>query len=187
MRSRLVLVLPGGGYGPQGAALRFPLLAIEQLGPSDWKLISYPTIPAGTADAFSVLTDAVAEQVLSVIHDAQADEVAFLAKSLGTRALAGISQRIPRHLPARAIWLTPLFGAPEVRDLAAASGLRSLIIAGDADPYHYRDGLDLVATTLDASTLIVAEADHSLEVPGDVHASIRALTAITMAVIEFMG
>ncbi len=180
-------MLPGGGYGPEGAALRFPLLALEQLGPADSKLISYPTIPAGTADASSVLIDTVAKQVLPVIHESAADEVVFVAKSLGTRALAGVSERLPRNLPASAIWLTPLFGVPEVRDLAAASRLRSLMIAGSADPYHDHDGFEFVARALDASTLLVEEADHSLEIPGDVRASIRALTALTTAVLEFAG
>ena len=187
MRSRLVVVLPGSGYGPQGAALRFPLLAIEQMGSAVSTVIAYPQIPSGTADPTSAFADAVAEQVLPMILETSADEVVFVAKSLGTRALAGFSHRLRPDLPATAIWLTPLFGEPEVRDRAAASGLRSLIVAGDADPYHDDAGFDLVASALDASTLLVADADHSLEVPGDAHASVRALAALTTAVIDFMA
>ena len=187
MRSRLVVVLPGRGYGPQGAALRFPLLAIEQLGSTESMVIAYPSIPSGTADPTSVLADAVADQVLPVVIETSTDEVVFVAKSLGTQALSGFCERLPPDLSAHAIWMTPLFGIPEVRDRAAASGLRSLIVAGDADPYHDHDGFDLVAAALNASTLLVAGADHSLEVPGDAHASIRALTALTSAVIDFMA
>ena len=122
-----------------------------------------------------------------MVLESSTDEVVFVAKSLGTRALASFSQRLPSALPAQAIWLTPLFAEPEVRDRAAASGLRSLIVAGDVDPYHDDDGFDFVASALDASTLLVADADHSLEVPGDVQASIRAVTALTTAVIDFMS
>ena len=86
-----------------------------------------------------------------------------------------------------AIWLTPLFGAADVRELAAQSGLRSLIVAGDADPYHDADGFEHVARALGASTLIVERADHALEVPGDVGASIDALSALTAAVLDFHG
>lgn len=117
----------------------------------------------------------------------QADEVVFLAKSLGTRALAGIADRLARNRLASAIWLTPLFGVPEVRELAAGSGMRSLIVAGDVDPYHDPDGFQQVASALCASTLIVEHADHALEIPGDVRASIGALTALTAAVLGFNG
>ena len=89
----------------------------------------------------------------------QADEGVFLAKSLGTRALAGIADRLARNRLASAIWLTPLFGVPEVRELAAGSGMRSLIVAGDVDPYHDPDGFQQVASALCASTLIVEHAD----------------------------
>ena len=187
MRSRLVVVLPGRGYGVQGAALRFPLLAIEQLGSTESMVVAYPSISAGTADPTSVLADAIAEQVLPVVLETSTDEVVFVAKSLGTQALACFCERLPTDLSANAIWMTPLFGVPEIRDRAADSGLRSLIVAGDADPYHDHDGFDLVASVLNASTLLIASADHSLEVPGDAHASIRALTALTSAVIDFMA
>jgi pimeloyl-ACP methyl ester carboxylesterase len=187
MRSRLVVVLPGGGYGPQGAALRFPVLALKQLGPADSRLISYPAVAPRTVDGTASLIDAVAEQVLPMMHECPADEVVFVAKSVGTRALAGISDRLPRNRSAGAIWLTPVFGVPEVRDCAAASGLRSLIVAGDADPYHDLDGFEHVARSLGASTLLIEKADHALEVPGDVRASIRGLTALVTAVLEFAG
>ena len=187
MRTRIVVVLPGGGYGPQGAALRFPLRALEQLGRTDSTVVSYPAVGAGSPDATSVLVDAVADQVLPVIREWRADEVVFLAKSLGTRALAGIAHRLPTDRLVSAIWLTPLFGAADVRELAAQSGLRSLIVAGDADPYHDADGFEHVARALGASTLIVERADHALEVPGDVGASIDALSALTAAVLDFHG
>lgn len=187
MGSRLVIVLPGRGYGPQGAALRFPVLALEQLGPIDVELVSYPTVAAGTTGAAALRIDAVLEEVRPLIAGSSADEVVFVAKSLGTQVLAGISSRLPVELPARAIWLTPLFGEPDVRDGAAASGLRSLIVAGDADPYHDPAGFRFVANALGASTLVIANADHSLEVPSDVHASIRALAALTSAVLESAG
>jgi len=187
MRSRLVVVLPGGGYGPQGAALRFPLLAVEQLGACESIVVAYPSIPAGAVDASSLLANAVAEQVLPAIRETSAEEVLFVAKSLGTRALAGICSLLPSGLSGTALWLTPLFGVPEVRDRAAASGLRSLIVAGSADPYHDRSGFDVVVSALRASTLLVPDADHALEVPGDVHASIRVLSVLTTAVLEFVA
>lgn len=185
MLSRLVIVLPGGGYGPQGPALRFPVLALEQRGFCESMVVTYPSIPVGTTDTGTLLTDAIAEQVLPTLHGTSADEVVFVAKSLGTRALAGLCSRMPSDRSMAALWLTPLFEVPEVRDRAAASDIRSLIVAGSADPYHDQFGFDSVAAALDASTLLVPDADHALEIPGDVQATIRAMESLSRAVLEF--
>ena len=67
----------------------------------------------------------------------------------------------------------------------AGSRLRSLIVGGSSDPYHDPAGFDAVATALDAATLIVPNADHALEVPGDVHATLNAMQSLIPAVLEF--
>ena len=185
VRPRLIVVLPGGGYGPQGPALRFPVLALEQLGPFETIVVAYPTVPTGAADASAMLTAAVVEQVLPAIQGAPTATVIFVAKSLGTRALAGICAQLPNDRTMSAIWLTPLFGVPEIRDRAATSGLRSLIVAGSVDPYHDPAGLDAVASALAASTLVVPNADHALEVRGDVLGTLHAMHSLTRAVLEF--
>ena len=91
----------------------------------------------------------------------------------------------PKDRTMSAIWLTPLFGVPEIRDRAATSGLRSLIVAGSVDPYHDPAGLDAVASALAASTLVVPNADHALEVRGDVLGTLHAMHSLTRAVLEF--
>lgn len=187
VRHRLVVVLPGGGYGPLGPALRFPVLALEQLGPCEALVVAYPTIPTGAPDASALLATAVADQVLPAISASNADDVTIVAKSLGTRALAGIASKLPIDRAIAAIWLTPLFGATAVRDGAASSRLPSLLVAGSSDPYHDQHGFNTVADTLNARTLIIPNADHGLETQGDVHATIRSMHDLAQATLDFAG
>ncbi len=184
---RLVVVLPGGGYGPLGPALRFPVLALEQLGPCEPLVVAYPAIPTGAPDASALLAAAVADQVLPAIRASTADHVTIVAKSLGTRALAGIASKLPIDRAIAAICLTPLFGAADVRDGAAGAGLPSLLVAGTSDPYHDQHGFDTVADTLDARTLLIPNADHGLETQGDVHATIRSMHVLAQATLDFAG
>ena len=53
MTSWVVLVLPGGGYGPLGAALRIPVLALEGAG-AEAVVVSYPGAERRTGRAVVV-------------------------------------------------------------------------------------------------------------------------------------
>lgn len=132
-----------------------------------------------------MLATVVSEQVLAAMRRSTDADVVIIAKSLGTRALAAIASSLPPDRHISAVWLTPLFGMDDVRSAAAQSGLRSLIVAGTADPYHDQSGFDAVRDALSADALLIPHADHSLEVPGDVFATLQAMQALTSAVLDF--
>ena len=182
-----MVVLPGNRYGPLGPAVRFPVLACRQIADGETIEVVYPEtneddpIPVRA----QMLAAAVAEQVVPAVEQFTGDSVMFVAMSLGTRALASIASSLPRGRAISAVWVSPLFGVDVVRSGAMQSGLRSLIVAGAADPYHDQDGLDAVRTSLDAETLLIPGADHGLEVPGDLLATLDAMRALSTAVLNF--
>ena len=180
-----MVVLPGRGYAAAGPVLRFPVLALEQLGPCETFVVAYPTILTGADNASALLAAAVADQRLSAIGSTTAAEVTIVAKSLGTEVLAAIAQQLPMDRALSALWLTPLFGLAGVRSGAAHSGLRSLLVAGSSDPYHDAAGFDAVADALDARTLILPNADHGLETSCDVLATIRNMHDLAQATLDF--
>lgn len=185
MTSWVALVVPGGGYGPLGAALRIPVLALEGSG-AEALVVSYP---ARTADPdepwWSELRDSVARQVASAVTQAQ--RVTFVAKSLGTKALASLDSEALAGKEVDAIWLTPLFGEPEVRSGAIELGWRSLLVAGQADAYHEPDHHEAVRDALSAASVVLPGADHRLEVAGDALATVAGLRQLAEAVTEFVG
>ena len=185
MASWLTIVLPGAGYGPLGAVLRLPVLALEAAGATT-ATVTYPPRTATEEPIWwATLHEAVADQVGSAIAHAQPSRVTFVAKSLGTVALAALDASGLVEMGVDAIWLTPLFGQPEVRRGAVERHWRSLLVAGGADSYHHAEGHEEVRQALGAWSLVLDGADHALEVEGNPLATVEHLRCLTAAVINF--
>lgn len=184
----LAIVLPGRGYGPQGPVLHLPRLVLEQTG-ATVEVVDYGLdrrrLPDD--DNWAAFHDTVHQQIDRLYARHRPVRVTFVAKSLGTIALAGLD--IERHLGERveAVWLTPLWGRDDVRDGALRLAVHSLVVAGAADELHDPVRHDELCHTIDAASLVIADADHSLEIPGDVNRTVRAYGHLTTAVQRFVG
>lgn len=177
----VTVVLPGSAYPALGAAIRLPVLALEAAG-AETAEIGYPNDPDDdrSSEAFH---RGVAEQVRDATAGAR--RVTFVAKSLGTMALATLDKSDVGVALVDAIWLTPLFGEPVVRAGAIDHGWRSLLVAGGADRYHDASSHEAVRNALGARSLLLEGADHALEVPGDPLATVDRLRQLTEAAVEF--
>ena len=182
----LAIVLPGRGYGPLGPALRLPRLAIEGSGAQVLEL-QYPFVPAADdPHAWDRLHSSIADRLSSALSETSPSRVTFIAKSLGTVVLASLPSRVPLPASVKAIWLTPIFGRESVRRGAIAKNWPSLLVAGGADEFHEPKHHDGVAEALGAESLVLARADHLLEVPGDVMATLDGFRALTEKVLDFV-
>ncbi len=187
MSRHLAFLLPGRGYGPLGPALRLPRLAVEDAG-AEVLEVHYPFVPAGDdPEEWAGLYRSVAEQVSTALSETSPSEVTFIAKSLGTVVLASLpDERLLLPL-VRAIWITPIFGLESVRIGAIAKSWPSLLVAGEADELHQPEQHDSIAEALGAESLVLPRADHSLEVPGDVMATLDGLRTLTERVLAFVS
>lgn len=186
MAPNLAIVLPGRAYGPLGPALRLPRLALEELGYST-AVVEYAPgekLPANHEE-WEDFHRVVDYQARSFIEEAQPSQVTFLAKSLGTVALAALAHDITGGTAVAAIWLTPLFGIEAVRLGAERLGWRSLLVAGGADDAHQPSAHEAVRKALGAASLVLPKSDHMLEVPGDVRLTLDGFSSLTGSVTEF--
>lgn len=181
----LSIVLPGGGYTALGPAIRFPVMAAEEAGYLPVN-IEYPMEALAARDLAAVVGEA-RRQVTDALGSTGGDRVTVIAKSLGTRVVLQIADLFDGVDDLSVVWLTPLFGDAQVRDGAIASGWRSLIVAGDQDPFHDEAGVATVAAAMDATVVMVPGADHALEVPGDVDATIDRLKRVVSVVGPWLG
>ncbi len=186
MVPHLVVVLPGQRYGVEGPALHIPILALEEMG-AETVVVEYPPRPPGANETEweVAFRDSVATQVATLVDRAQPTRVTFLAKSIGTVVLASLEVTSQMAAQVEAVWVTPIFGQEPVRAGAVAHGWRSLLIAGGADPLHVPDHHETVREALAADSLVLPNADHSLEVPGDVLATVNGFRALAQAVLAF--
>ena len=183
MSGHLAIVLPGRGYGALGPAIRLPRLAVEQSGARVVE-IEYPAVPDDDdPESWARLYASASEQVGAAISAARPSRVTFIAKSLGTIVLANMALAVP--VPAAAVWLTPIFGRADVRDGAVARGFPSLLVAGEADTFHSPARHEEVASAVQARSLILPRADHLLEVPGDVMATVDGFRLLSETVLSF--
>ena len=182
----MAIILPGSGYGALGPALRLPRLAIEEAG-AETVVVEYPAQNAPRDPGWwEELHATVNGQVEMFMSEAAPARVTFVAKSLGSIALAALSSSVALPATVDAIWLTPIFGRDSVRAGAIAQGWRSLLVAGAGDELHEPAHHETVAAALGATSLILPRADHLLEVPGDVRATLDGFGALVEAVIAFV-
>lgn len=164
---RVATVLPGRGYTCDAPLLHYTRLLLRTRGWTvrtvRWRV---PPSPAQLLDAAPDLLDAV-----------QASQHLVVAKSLGTWVLP---LAVERGLPG--VWLTPLLREDRLLQAARASSSPTMLVGGSADP-SWDSG---AAAASGQRVLEVAGADHSLEVVGDVAASIQALQLVVAEVADFL-
>jgi hypothetical protein len=184
--SHLAIVLPGRDYGPLGPALRLPRLAVEQVG-AEVAEVTYPTIPAADdAQSWATLQQAVNAQITCLLGE-RPDQITFIATSMGTVVLAALPPEVPLPPTVNAIWLTPIFGWERVRSGAIAKAWPSLLVAGAADSLHEPEHHDAVTNAIGARSVVLPRADHMLEVPGDVLATLDGFRTMTESVRDFVA
>ncbi len=182
----LAIVLPGGNYTPLGPAIRFPLLAAWEVGYRSSVAVEYPPKAMRAQDLHAVVED-VRRQLSDAVDLDESARVAVIAKSMGSRVVVQLSDLLDGIGDLSVVWLTPLFGDQGIRDAAIRSGWRSLVVFGDQDPFHDQAGVAAVHEALNCPVVRVPGADHALEIPGDVLATVSGLRDVAVAVREFLG
>lgn len=177
---RVALLIPGAQYGIDRPLLDYARLAVKRRGSIAYEL-SWAPEPDNLEDHRAWARDQVAVALDRLGPSATAETngrspliIGKSMASLGARAVAD------RKLPA--IWLTPLLHDREtVSALEAATG-PTLLIGGTADPAWQGD----VARAISSHVLEIADADHSMLVPGPLASSANALGQVSAAIEAFI-
>lgn len=157
--ARTAVLLPGRRYTAQAPLLYWSGIVLAETGwdvyAIEWSADAAGDDPAADIDrAWSELTTALGGEPGLVV-----------AKSLGTFAAPlAIAAGIP------GVWLTPLVNHDVVAQALNAASEDHLVVAGTADAAWRRDRIDGTR----AHVAEVADADHSLLIPGDWRASYAA-------------
>lgn len=124
--------------------------------------------------------------VESGLAQEQYTRLVLVGKSIGTIPLAYMAARDFTQATSL-IWFTPLLHKPELVQAAARTRHRSMYIAGNNDPIVDPRALELIHRSRSAHVHIMVDADHSLEIPGDVHASILTLGVVMKIIDRFLS
>jgi hypothetical protein len=113
----------------------------------------------------------------------QPDRVTIVGKSRGTHALRlACTEDFALPADTRLIWLTPTWRSDAAWDAARATTIESLHVVGLADhAYHDVERHQQVP----GETVAIPDADHRLEIAGDVLRTLDAWRTMSEAIVRF--
>lgn len=113
-------------------------------------------------------------------------ETIVVGKSIGTLTMAEMvfHEEMPEN--SISIWLTPLLQFQHV--VAAARQLpgSALFIGGGQDPSYAQDGIAQIKELPNVKTITIEGANHSLEIPGELPRSLKAMQEILQGIADFL-
>jgi alpha/beta superfamily hydrolase len=122
-----------------------------------------------------------------VFGRADFEKVTLIGKSLGTMVMAHLLREHEEFQDADAIWLTPLFHDEEVVKMMLQCKQRSLYVAGTADSCYVKENVERVIKSMNGEQQIIENADHSLEIAGNVLESVRVMEKVLEATKAFLS
>ena len=187
---RLALILPGYGQSADTPYLYFTASHFLDLA-ADILLVDYrysqrPDYQTMDAEERQrcLLADTVAA-CRAALAERHYQHVTLVGKSLGTRAMAHLLATEESLRGADTIWFTPIWGETPIRSALLAAKQRALVVIGTADPHYDPQIADEVRRAINGELLVIADAEHGLEIEGDMLRSLGALDATMRAVVRF--
>ncbi|UOK59793.1 MULTISPECIES: alpha/beta hydrolase [Metabacillus] len=184
----LAIMLPGLGYTAQGPLFHYSTGVFLNKN-ADVLHINYQ-YNAAFYESFTneEIDEALKRDVRNVIDtvlSAHTYSVFYLiGKSLGTIALASELGRTA-FFDAKVIWLTPLLNREDVFGSIVKSKKRGLCMIGDKDPYYKEDRFQQLKDNPILNSVLIPEANHSLELDGDPVGSVDILKAVIAKIEAF--
>jgi hypothetical protein len=185
----LAFYFPGGYMPGEDLAERKPHAFVERLAWVTLRALEqaadvvepvlYDAIPASDLDRFRT---GVIRDVRAGLEQHKPDRVTLVGKSRGVSALGVVLQEVELPADTRIIWLTPVWrnGGPNW-DIARENAISALYVVGLADELHKPDRHAVMI----GRTVAIPDADHRLEVSGDIFATLAAWRTMAEAVVAF--
>jgi dienelactone hydrolase len=184
----LLITLPGNHYGVDGPLLYYPS---EVLWDSGWDTLAITYGYQTAALEFSH------EVVPGVLQECQAalefiqskrdyPRIGLVGKSLGCFVIVQLCSTLEGLEDARCVYLTPPIGTPFFDQLFPQTTQPAHLAMGTADRFYNSQALDDLKDTRPFDLTLIEGADHSMDVAGDLKASLDAMGVVTQAVTEFL-
>lgn len=187
----LALLFPGRGYRSTAPLLHYTQSVLLESGIDVLRLdLAYDLDPDFRGAGRRAQRDWIREDARGAFdvgtHQRAYRHVILVGKSLGTWAQSDILEQ-PHSPPVVAcVWLTPLLNDPALIDTVRRSQTPSLFVVGTADPLYDARILDDLGRMPGSGSVVIPDADHGLEVRGDMQATLRAMATYLDALGRFI-
>lgn len=186
----LAVVLPGFGYTCDMPLLYFTVSHLCDQGADVLQVeYDYSRRPEyrdlAAAERHRWLLADVTAACRAALDQRTYQQITLVGKSLGTRAMSHLLASEPRVQHARTIWLTPVWHETAVRAQLLSGAQPALIVIGTADPHYDAATVEAMRAVVQNELVVIPDAEHGLEVTGDVVRSVQALEEVLRAVQRF--
>ncbi|MHA1959957.1 MAG: hypothetical protein ACW99U_06980 [Candidatus Thorarchaeota archaeon] len=188
---KLAIIFPGRGYTSQGPLLYYTIgLLLENrvnVLSIDYRYSDNPEFALlEFEDRMRWLLEDSEAAYKAATEQIDARLSILVGKSLGTLAIGHLLDKFEDTRKTGIIWHTPLFKIQEMTRQIERHKPRSLFVIGTADPHYDIDVVRSLIGATGASTMIIDNADHSMENPGDVRESIEFMGRIIEKIRNFL-
>lgn len=184
-----VMVFAGQGINCQHPTLYYPTLELLLRG-ADALLVDYCLRPAFSTfshEEIKACIEADALAAYQALFQSRAyQRVTLIGKSLGTLAMAYLLTAVPPMPHVQVIWLTPLLKRPEFGTQIRQTHPRSLFIIGTDDLHYNASELAELEKATGGESLVIKGAEHLLEVPDGIIASLHVMEQIMQTIRAFL-
>lgn len=185
------IVFPGRGYTSQGPLLHYTISLLLQnrinVLSVDYQYFNkreYETLDSEEKRKW--LFYDVEEAFKTFVDFMSSDIDIMVGKSLGSLAMGNLLDRFTAARKATSIWYTPLLKQEELTRQIHKHHPRSLFVIGTQDPHYDDTILKAVRNSTRGKSLVIENANHSMEVPGDVEDSINVIIKVVDTIRHFL-
>ncbi len=188
----LAVLLPGIGYTSHMPVMYYPCLALLSNG-ADVLRADYNY--AKRSDFMSLEPDDrrrwAAEDAIALLATAMKQrkyaKMTLAGKSIGTSAMGYLITTVHDLPTLQCIWMTPLLKNEQLLSQIKRVRHRALFVTGTSDPHFDQANLDDLQELTGGQSIVIAGADHSMEIGRDPIKSIQALERIMKGISNFLA
>lgn len=189
--NHIAVLFPGFGYTVQMPLMYYTGRLLSESG-ADVFLVGYnysqqPDFQAASGEEREIWlrTDTIAAYKMALAQR-NYERVTLVGKSIGTRAIGHLlaTEEPPPSL--RCIWLTPILRSELLRNQMKRTPHQALFVIGTSDPHYDPEILAEVQEATAGQVMVIDNADHSLEIKGDIVQSIHVLEGLITKIQKFL-
>jgi hypothetical protein len=184
----LAVTLPGNHYGVDGPLLYLPSKYLRTSG-WDTLAITYGFQSGGEEFSTGIIADILLEcenAIRVCINERRYSIIGLVGKSLGALVIAQLCGSMVELDAAKVVYLTPPINTPFFGQLFLQTSQVAHIALGTGDRFYSKTVLDELLAERDFSLTLIENADHSMDIEGDLEATMEGLKRVVGEVVEFI-
>lgn len=187
----LAIVFPGWGYTSHMPLLYYPRRLLLDMGADvlrveyEYMHTRFRSLPKPEQHQW-LFTDVLAAYDVA-IQQRPYTHLTLIGKSIGTLALGHLLTTRSSLSITRYVWLTPLLRDATLRMQITNHPHRALFVIGTQDYEYDQALLASVEQATDSESVVIDQANHSLEIEGDLGASLQAMAQVIHAIQHFIN